>query len=180
MTRPPRLAGPIPALAAALALLAGPGCSWIVSRRPPPGPIDPHAPLPCTDGYAAPVLDTVGAGFFGLAGLFTTVAGTAYAAGACPACYTGPKGVPVALGAAMLAGMAVYGISANHGYRTVEACLAVAELRDDCLSGVEASCAALRDRPGPDPRPPAAGPPAAPVPAPPPASPAPAPRPVSP
>jgi hypothetical protein len=160
-TPPPRAARPVVALAAALALLTGPGCSWIVSRRPPPGPIDPHAPLPCTEDYAAPVLDTVGAGFFGIAGLITTVAGTAYAAGACPGCYTGSKAVPVSLGAAMLAGMAVYGISANHGYRTVEACLEVVDLRDACLSGVEASCAALRDRPGPALGPPAASPPAA-------------------
>jgi hypothetical protein len=139
-----------------LALLAGTGCSWIVSRRPPPGPVDPHAPLACTVDYAAPVLDTVGAGFFGLSGLITTVAGTAYAAGACPSCYTGSKVAPVALGVAALAGTVVFALSANHGYRVTEACQAVEEQRDACLSGVEASCAALRERgpPGP-PAPPA-------------------------
>jgi hypothetical protein len=157
MTDRRRPARPLHALAAALALLAGPGCSWIVSRRPPPGPIDPHAPLDCTPGYAAPVLDTVGAGLFGLTGLITTVAGTAYAVGACPGCYTGSKVTPVALGVAALAGTVVLGLSANHGYRVAEACLAVEEQRDACLSGVEPSCAALRDR-GPP-----AGPPPPPV-----------------
>src|SRR5512137_2706377 len=106
-----------PCLAAvALALLAGPGCSWIASRRPPPGPIDPRAPLGCTDDYAAPVLDTVGAAFFGLTGVITTVAGSAYAAGACPGCYGGSKVTPLALGLTALAGTALLGTSANHGY----------------------------------------------------------------
>lgn len=133
--------------AAALAVLAGTGCSWIATTRPPPGPIDPKAPLTCSLDYAAPVLDTVGAGFFGLSGLIVTAAGTAYATGACPGCFEGSKVTPVALGVTALAGTVLLSVSANHGYRSVEACQAVTELRQACLSGVEPSCASLRERP---------------------------------
>jgi hypothetical protein len=140
----------------ALLLCCTCGCSWITVNRPPTGPVAKDERLDCTTSVAAPVADTV----IGSAALVTggTGVGVGIAALAAPCdattCWiTEPVAITYAAIGAVLLGLAVAeAFSAAYGFSRTAECRDLEQAQLACVSGVEASCARLRQR-GPDPAP---------------------------
>jgi hypothetical protein len=139
--------------AAAALLLAASGCSWITVRSPPKGPVPPEPEARCTASVAAPVVDTVlGSAALGLGatGVVAGVEGLNQCAGTDTCWIQAPLATTYVTLGALLVGVAVVeGFSAAHGYRATAACRALQEEQLSCLSGVEPSCAGLRERGAP-------------------------------
>lgn len=115
--------------ALALALIAASACSFATSG--PPDGYDPRAPAPpdCTTGRTAPVLDTVGAGVFGIAGI-------GYLAAQCGPGDHGQEedqtceGITNAIGVVLLIPAAVYAVSALSGYGKTGRCREATEAHE--------------------------------------------------
>ncbi len=136
--------------AAIACLVASSGCSWITVAAPPKGPVAKDEKLTCTTSVAAPVTDTV-VGALAIGGGGTALV-SGIAAASCDSidCAIGmPWAVLVATAGALILGFGVVeAFSAAHGYTTTADCRGLGQAQLACLSGVEASCAALRDRGG--------------------------------
>jgi hypothetical protein len=137
-------------LVAAVFALSGSGCSWAFVQKAPDPVMAPTYPISCTDSKAAPVLDTICAGYFVANGLVW--AGSDDEAN---------KGTGVAVSAGFLA---LCALSAMHGYGATSRCEQVKSLNAMCITGDEAACRSLRPGWTPPQRLPAA--PAIPAPAP--------------
>lgn len=138
-------------LSSLLVLFATTGCSWVTMTRPPPPPVEPRPPATCTTSRLAPALDTVGAVLLAVPGAITTGYGIAT-----PVCSHncflepesgGSKAAIIGVGVLLLGLAAVETASAVTGYGWASGCEALKESQLACLSGVEASCAALRAPP---------------------------------
>jgi hypothetical protein len=135
-----------------IVLLLASGCSWATMTRPPPPPVDPSPPATCTTSRLAPARDTVGAVLLAVPGAVTTGYGIAT-----PVCTQGwclfepqsggSKAAIIGVGVLLLGLAAVETASAVTGYGWADRCESLKERQLSCLSGVEASCAALRARP---------------------------------
>jgi len=135
--------------------VSGSGCSLAFVQKAPEPVMAPNYPVACTDSRAAPVLDSICAGYFVANGLVWANSDD-----------TENRGNGIAISAAFLA---LCGLSAINGYRAVDRCEQVKSLNAQCITGDENACRTLR--PGWTPRQlPAAPPipPPAPAPAPPP------------
>lgn len=136
-------------VAAIACLIAASGCSWVTVQAPPRGPIARDQVIECTTSVAPPVVDTtLGAAALGLGG--AAAVGGAAGLGTCdPAtCWIGgPIAVAYLTMGVVLLGVAVAeGISAAHGYSTTAECRDVKSMQLACVSGVEPSCTALKER----------------------------------
>jgi len=121
--------------------LASGGCSWAFMTRAPLPVAAPTYPVECTASRAAPVLDTICAGYFVANGI--ALAGirdcdTAYAG---QSCYrSGEKGGAILLSAGLAA---VCVASAFSGYTRSTECEEVRSANALCIVGNEASCRQL-------------------------------------
>jgi hypothetical protein len=136
------------ALATILALASIPtaGCSWLFVNKPPEPPTPASPPIECTASVAAPLIDTLAAALLAGAG----VAGFIY--GAQPdqcsgGCWFTLKSEAMAGAAVALASAVPLAISAGYGFSKTSDCRLLKEAQLACVSGVEASCAALRGKP---------------------------------
>lgn len=136
--------------AAIACLVASAGCSWITVAAPPKGPVAKDEKLTCTTSVAAPVTDTV-VGVLAVGGGGTALV-SGIAAATCDSidcAIAMPWAVLVATAGALLFGVGVMeAFSAADGFTKTADCRGLAEAQLACVSGVEASCAALRDRGG--------------------------------
>jgi hypothetical protein len=129
-------------LAAASTLVAflNGGCSWIFMSKAPDPVVAPNYPVECTSSRAAPVLDTICAGYFVANGIFWAAADTCD--GGSGDCFeSSEKTTGIALSAGLAALCAV---SAASGYRSATACGKVKSLNALCITGDMAACQALR------------------------------------
>ena len=101
-------------LVAAAFALTGSGCSWAFVQKAPDPVMAPNYPVSCTDSKAAPVLDTICAGYFVANGLVW--AGSDDETN---------KGTGIAVSAALLA---LCGLSAINGYGATSRCEQVKSL----------------------------------------------------
>jgi hypothetical protein len=144
-------------------LLGGTGCSWLGMTRPPEPPVEPSPPVACTTSRALPILDTTAAILVGVpSAIFTGWAiATPVNASGC-SLLSGPNASPCSLvgpnSSGAKAGMIAGGLvgvgfavmeafSAADGFGWAGRCEVLGETQLACLSGVEASCAALRKLP---------------------------------
>ncbi len=150
-------------LATLLALVAGPACSWIGMTRPPPPPVEPTEPLQCTTSRAAPVADAVLVPLIGIPSAIVTGVSIANPVKSAPCGFAsndpgcsmfafgsaGWKALAITAGLVGVGLAVMEGFSAADGFRWAETCEGLERDQLACVSGVEASCAALR---GPPPR----------------------------
>ncbi len=139
------------AAASLLASTLGSGCSWIFMTRPPASVPEPSVPIECTTSRAAPVLDTVCAGYFVVNGIVWAAAKSCSSASPGEKCYSSSDkstGIAVSAGLATLCG-----ISAVSGYGYAGRCREVRASQALCISGNEAACLQLTSRPSPSPGP---------------------------
>lgn len=121
------------------AVTAG-GCSWIGVTRAPERPVSAAPPAVCTRSVAAPVGDTI------LGGLAVIAGGALIYTSSHQICLSGcPTDQGLLWGgiAAVAAGVTL-GVSAGFGYAWTAECREIQEQQSACISGIEASCAALR------------------------------------
>jgi hypothetical protein len=146
-----------------LAVLALSGCSWLGMTRPPSPPIDPSPPPTCTTSRTLPALDTTAAVLVGIPAVVFT--GWAIAtpvdppncsllsSSSQPPCslfapQTGGAKAGMIVGGLAFVGFAVAeAVSAANGFGWAARCEEIQEAQLACVSGVEASCAALRRAP---------------------------------
>ena len=137
-------------IAAIACLVASSGCSWITVAAPPKGPVAKDEKLTCTTSVAAPVTDTV-VGVLAVGGGGTALV-SGIAAASCDSidCAIAlPWAVLVASVGALFLGFGVMeAFSAADGFTKTADCRGLGQAQLDCVSGVEASCAALRERGG--------------------------------
>lgn len=94
---------------AACALAGGPGCSFLFVDGPPPNHATSVDPIDCTQSRAAPIIDTIFAGLYGLSAVSTaTEHGSASGTGSRAALMLGVAAVELA--------------SAAHGYANTADC----------------------------------------------------------
>jgi len=117
------------------------GCSWAFMQRPPEVVATPSYPVDCTSSRAAPVLDTVCAGYFALntvvlAGLRTCSNSAYYESCVQPGAKAG--GLAVSTGLAVLCAL-----SAGSGYGSAGRCEAIKTMNALCITGNEDACRQL-------------------------------------
>jgi hypothetical protein len=136
MTRTTRLVG-------ALTLLAfgNGGCSWLFMSSAPEPVLAPSSPIECTSSRAAPVLDSICAGYFVANGIFWAAADSCsdVASGDCYESSTKSSGIAISAGLAALCAF-----SAVSGFRSSGRCGQVKGLNALCITGDVAACQALR------------------------------------
>jgi hypothetical protein len=140
------------ATAALACLLGSTACSWVTVVRPPQGPVEPNEKLACTTSVAAPVTDTV-LSVIGIGGGGTALVSGILGATQCDAatCFImEPWGIVLAAAGALVLGVGVMeAFSAAYGYGETSQCRGLGQAQLACVSGVEPSCAQLRNRSGP-------------------------------
>jgi hypothetical protein len=140
------------ATAALACLLASTACSWVTVVRPPQGPVERDEKLTCTTSVAAPVTDTV-LSVVGIAGGGTALLSGTLAATQCDAatCFImEPWGIVLAAAGALVLGAGVMeAFSAAYGFGETSRCRDLGHAQLACVSGVEPSCALLRNGTGP-------------------------------
>ena len=132
-----------PRLAATIALLLtilSSGCSLLTVTKPPPGPVDATKPVQCTTNIEAPISDTIASLVLMPVGALTIAVGSGDSA------FTKRSEGTIWAGIGIAAVGAVSLVSAGFGYAWTSECreLKSQQLQQQCLSGVEESCAALR------------------------------------
>jgi hypothetical protein len=129
-------------------LLAGTACSWVTVVRPPQGPVGRDEKLACTTSVAAPVTDTV-LSVVGIGGGGTALVAGTLAASQCDAatCFIlAPGGIVLAAAGALVLGAGVMeAFSAAYGFGETSRCRELGHAQLACTSGVEPSCALLRN-----------------------------------
>lgn len=134
--------------AVSLAVLLGSGgCSWAFMTKPPKKVVAPNFPVECTSGKAAPVLDSICAGYFILNAAALAGAKTCSSTGGTD-CYdasTKSSGTALSIGLAALCG-----IAAVTGYGTASRCAEMKAQNVGCMTGDGQACKALAPdwRPG--------------------------------
>jgi hypothetical protein len=128
-------------------LLATSACSWITVAKPPAGPVDRGEKLTCTSSVAAPVTDTVvgsAALLFGATGVGAGAAGLGCDVSTC--WIQEPVAVAyLTLGVALVGVAVMEAFSAAYGYGQTARCRELEQAQLACVSGVEPSCASIRD-----------------------------------
>jgi hypothetical protein len=131
-----------------LASLPTAGCSWLFVNKPPEPPTPASPPIECTSSQASPVIDTIMAVALAAGGVATIAVSEGMrrnCSGWLSMC--GVNTAATAGGAVLVAAAVPTAFSAAHGFATTSDCRTVKEAQLACLSGVEASCAALRGKP---------------------------------
>lgn len=126
-------------LVAALHLASG--CSWAFMTKPPEPVMTPNYPVECTSSRAAPVLDTICAGYFVANGIYwaaQTSCDSAAFGETCAESSTKTTGILLSAGLAALCA-----VSAGSGYGTATRCEAVKTQNAMCITGDEAACVKL-------------------------------------
>jgi hypothetical protein len=134
-----------------LAIVSGPllapsaACSFVM-RGPPDRPIAADQEVRCESTLAPPVIDlaiAVPATALGLSFVIAN-AGKEGCTEGCP----GPA-FGVAIGAALIAGGILYGVSSAHGFSTARRCRDVIDNQSGCRGGEVAACLKLQADPAP-------------------------------
>jgi hypothetical protein len=139
------------------------GCSWAFMKKPPESVAAPDYPVECTSSRAAPVIDTICAGYFAVNTLVLAGAKTCDSAAPGEACVeSGSKGGGIALSVGLAA---LCAISAGSGYGRASKCQDVKNTNALCITGNEVACRQLNPswqprRPPGAPAPQGAAPPA--------------------
>jgi hypothetical protein len=107
------------------------GCSWAFMTRPPTAVVAPNHPVECTTSVAAPVLDSICAGYF-VANAIALGAGNYDSS-------TQSGGIALSLGL-----VALCGLSAISGYGHSSRCEKVKDANALCMSGSLSACHELR------------------------------------
>lgn len=117
------------------------GCSWAFMTKPPEPVMTPSYPVECTSSRAAPVLDTICAGYFVANGIYwaaQTSCDSASFGETCAESSTKTSGLLLSAGLAALCAL-----SAGSGYGTATKCEAVKTQNAMCITGDEAACKRL-------------------------------------
>lgn len=120
------------------------GCSWMFMQRAPQPVLAPNYPVECSSSRAAPVLDSICAGYF----VANTIA-LASVDDDCDPSSFGCDDFRSAKTSAMLVGAGVAGLcalSAASGFKNANRCGSVKQLNAACITGNEQACFALSPR----------------------------------
>jgi hypothetical protein len=117
------------------------GCSWAFMTKPLEPVPAPNYPVECTDSKAAPVLDTICAGYFVANGIVLAGLKTCNDATFGEACVeSGTKSAGIALSVGLAA---LCAISAGSGYGRASHCAEVKASNTLCITGNEEACRKL-------------------------------------
>lgn len=125
----------------ATALQLATGCSWAFMQKAPEPVAAPNYPVDCTASRAAPVLDTICAGYFVANGIYLASQKTCDQAAFGETCVdSGTKtgGILLSAGLATLCA-----VSAGSGYGNAKRCEGVKSENALCITGDEAACKRL-------------------------------------
>jgi hypothetical protein len=117
------------------------GCSWIFMSKPPEPVVAPNYPVDCTASNAAPILDTICAGYFVANGIFLASYATCpgnYSTSSCIDSGTKTAGIIASASLAVLCG-----VSAGFGYGYASRCQQTKDLNALCITGDLAACQQL-------------------------------------
>ena len=122
-------------------LHAASGCSWAFMHKAPEPVAAPNYPVECTSSRAAPVLDTICAGYFVANGIYWASQKSCASASFGESCVeSGTKTTGVLLSAGLAALCAAAAVS---GYPNATKCEAVKAQNALCITGDEAACKRL-------------------------------------
>jgi hypothetical protein len=131
----------VAAVAVGFALTSS-GCSWAFMNRKPDLVAAPNYPLDCTTSRAAPVLDTICAGYFVANTVVLAGFKTCESASPGESCYaSGTKNGGMILSAGLAA---LCALSASSGFRNANQCSQAKDLNAMCITGDFSACQALR------------------------------------
>lgn len=117
------------------------GCSFAFMSRAPQPVLAPDYPVDCSSSRAAPVLDTICAGYFVANAIVLAGATTCDNASFGEACYESGVKTGGMLLSAGLAGLCA--LSASSGFRGASHCSQVKQLNAACITGNESACVTL-------------------------------------
>jgi hypothetical protein len=120
------------------------GCSWAFMQKAPDPVLTPNYPVECSSSKAAPVLDSVCAGYFVANTVFLASMTSCADASFGEACYESSTKTSAMLFSAGLAGLCA--LSAANGFKSANRCGSVKGLNAACITGNEQACYTLSPR----------------------------------